>query len=188
MGKKIYKIAKWVLGGLLLLVILIFSVYLIKKSTNKKPVTQIFGYSFYYVETGSMMPIINVGDLIVVKDFEDEHYQVGMNITYLPEGASSTVTHQIVERDGNTIITRGVNTETNNTNDKPFDISCVVGEVVHVWSNYYKFINFIKSPLGIICLALIGFGVMEGISLLDKIILKEDKEEPIKEDIEVKTE
>ena len=64
MGKKIYKIVKWILGGLLLLVVLLFSVYLIKKATSKKPVTDIFGYSFYYVETGSMMPIINVGDLI----------------------------------------------------------------------------------------------------------------------------
>ncbi len=177
MGKKIYKITKYVLLAIVILMLVILSVYLIKKSTSKKPVTKIFGYSFYYVETGSMMPIINVGDLIVVKEFDSEHYQVGMNVTYLLDGAKSTVTHQIVNRDGNTITTRGMNSETNNTDDAPFDVSCIVGEVVYVWQNYYKFINFVKTPLGIICLALIGFVVVEGIGLLDKVILKKEEKE-----------
>lgn len=183
MGKKVYKISKWVLGGILLLVVLTLSIYLIIKATSKKPVTKLFGYSFYYVETGSMMPIINVGDLIVVKEFDSDHYQVGMNVTYLPVGASSTVTHQIVARDGNTITTRGMNTDTNNTDDTPFDVSCIVGEVVHVWKKYYKTMNFVKSPLGIICLALTGFVVVEGIGLLDKVILKEKEEKQITEEV-----
>ncbi len=175
MGKKIYKITKLVLLAIVIIILAVLSIYLIKKATSKKPVTKIFGYSFYYVETGSMMPIINVGDLIVVKEFDSEHYQVGMNVTYLLEGAKSTVTHQIVKRDGDIITTRGMNAETNNTDDEPFDVSCIVGEVVHVWKNYYKFINFVKSPLGIICLALIGFAVVEGIGLLDKVILKKEE-------------
>lgn len=175
MGKKIYKITKIILGSLVGLFVVILSIYLIKKAISKEPVTKIFGYSFYYVETGSMMPIINVGDMIIVKEFNSEHYEVGMNVTYLPDGAKSTVTHQIVERNGNIITTRGMNTETNNTNDEPFDVSCIVGEVVHIWTNYYKFINFIKSPLGIVCIALIGFVVIEGISYLDKVILKKEK-------------
>ena len=175
MGKKIYKITKLVLLAIVIIILAVLSIYLIKKATSKKPVTKIFGYSFYYVETGSMMPIINVGDLIVVKEFDSEHYQVGMNVTYLLEGAKSTVTHQIVKREGNIITTRGMNAETNNTDDEPFDVNCIVGEVVHIWQNYYKFINFVKSPLGIICLALIGFGVVEGFGLLDKVILKKEE-------------
>ena len=144
---------------------------------------EMFGYSFYYVETGSMEPYIKVGSLIVVKKHDSDYYQVGMNVTYLPVGASSTVTHQIVARDGNTITTRGMNTDTNNTNDTPFDVSCIVGEVVHVWEKYYKTMNFVKSPLGIICLALTGFVVVEGIGLLDKIILKEKEEKQITEEV-----
>lgn len=181
MGKKIYKITKLVLLFIVIIILAVLSIYLIKKVTSKKPVTKIFGYSFYYVETGSMIPIINVGDLIVVKEFESDHYQPGMNVTYLLEGAKNTVTHQIVKREGNVITTRGMNSETNNADDDPFDVSCIVGEVVYTWHNYYKFMNFIKSPFGIICLALIGFGVIEGIGLLDKVILKNDEKEKLKE-------
>ena len=177
MGKKIYKIIKLILLIMVILLLVVLGVYLIKKATSKKPVTKVFGYSFYYVETGSMMPIINVGDLIVVKEFDSDHYQEGMNVTYLLEGAKSTVTHQIVKREGNVITTRGMNAETNNTDDEPFDVSCIVGEVVHVWSNYYKFINFVKSPVGIICLVLIGFVIVEGVGYLDKIILKKEEKE-----------
>jgi len=187
MGKKIYKISKYVIGCLFLVVVLLLSVYLLKKTIKKSPVTEMFGYSFYYVETGSMEPYIKVGSLIVVKKHDSDYYQVGMNVTYLREGAKTTVTHQIVERDGNTIVTRGMNEETNNTNDEPFDVSCIVGEVTKVYENYYKFMDFVKSPIGIICLALIGFIVIEGIGYLDKIILKNEKETKEESVEEVKT-
>lgn len=176
MGKKIYKIIKWTLGVILILIILFLSVYLIKKKYNKEPVTKILGYSFFYVETGSMEPIINVGDLVIVKEFDSDYYFPGMDITYLREGAKSTVTHRIVKREGDIITTRGMNSKTNNTDDESFHVSCVVGEVIGVWDEFYKFQAFIKKPIGTITLLAIGIIIIEGVCLLDKLILKEDKQ------------
>jgi hypothetical protein len=43
-----------------------------------------------------------------------------------------------------------------------------------VWRNYYDFINFVSSPTGIILIAVGVFGVIEVISLIDKLIEKMD--------------
>ena len=168
MARKIYNIVTKTIFVFVILIVGLLLYYAGKRLITKDKTASIFGYSFYHVSTNSMVPVINGGDFIVVK--ERKEYRVGMDITYQLDKNSTPITHRIVEIDGNTIITEGVNND--GDRDDPFDVSCIVGEVVFVWRNYYDFINFVSSPTGIILIAVGVFGIIEVISLIDKLIEK----------------
>ena len=169
MYKLVYNIFKYILTGILLIVFFLSSIFLVKGLVLKEEPINMFGYSFFTVGSGSMEPEIFVGDLIVVKKKDNDHYDVGMVVTYKLESMNTPVTHKIINRDGDIITTQGT---ANNEEDEPFHVEAIVGEVIYVWSEYYKFSNFVKSPIGIICIILGGFVVIETFSLIDKKILK----------------
>lgn len=172
MVKLIYKIITKVLLALVILAILFFGTYVVKRIVSKDVTSSVLGYSFYYVSTGSMIPDINPGDLVVVKT--REKYEVGMDITYQINKSSTPVTHRIYEIDGDTVITEGINN--NGSKDAPFDKSFIIGEVVMVWKNYDGFKNFITSPLGIIVLCGSVFGLVELFSFIDKKVNKKEEQ------------
>ena len=175
MGKLIYKGVKIALVCLMCLVLLIFGIFMFKKLVLKQTTPVIFGYSIYIVESGSMEPEMYIGDLILVKKRKADYYEEGMVITFKTELDSIPTTHKIIERDGDIITTRGTNKETNTTNDEPFHVDNVLGEVVGVWNGFAKSMTFIGSPVGI-CLFLGGlFGIFGIFYLLDKVILKEER-------------
>lgn len=92
-----------VLGTVLcviLIPILIINITLIIKSyTNTDEVPRIGGYCPLIVLTGSMEPEIMSGDLIIVKQIDENEVQVGDVIAFFdPAGnGSSIVTHRVVE-------------------------------------------------------------------------------------------
>lgn len=174
MAEKILKIIKYVVLGFVLLILGFLLVFTIKSLTSDGEPVQVLGYSFYNVTTGSMRPDIEEGDLVIVKKRSSDYYEVGMVVTYQISKGTTPVTHKIVSRDGNTIVTRGTNTETNNRNDDPFDVSLIIGEVVNVIPAFYKFTNFMTSPIGIVIVLGIGFVLIEGFSLLEKKLVKKD--------------
>ena len=168
----IYKFISFFLAFFFVILFLFLSVYLIKRIIDKDQPTTVWGIAFFEVSTGSMEPEIMIGDLIITKKIKDDQYQVGMIVTYLPPNAKTPVTHQIVKRDGNIITTRGINEETNNIDDEPFDVSCIIGKKIGIWHQYNRFANFIKSPFGIIVFVLGGFLIIEGYVYIDKKIKK----------------
>ncbi len=174
MIKIIYKTFSYIFYTILICALVFFSVYLIKRITNKDQITSVAGISFFEVATGSMRPEIVEGDLVVIQKKKSSYYQAEMIITFLPDGAKTPVTHKIVKRENDTLITRGIN---NNTDDDPIDVSCVLGEVIFVWKDYYKFAEFIKSPIGIVTIIVGGIVIVEGLSLINKKLVNK---EPIK--------
>ena len=175
MLKIIYKIVSFLIAGLFLIIFIFFSIYLVKRIINKDKPTTVFGIAFFEVASGSMEPEIYIGDLVVTRKIKEEDYQVGMTVTYLLPDTKTPVTHKIVKRDGNTITTRGINEQTNNTDDEPFDVTYIIGKKIAILPKYYKFVNFIKSPIGIIAFAIGGFLVIEGYFYIDKKIEKKIK-------------
>lgn len=173
MVKRIYKIIKAIVLSAFLFIILFFVVYSAKKVITKDVTSSVFGYSFYQVTTGSMIPDINPGDLVVVK--RQKEYKVGMDVTYQLNEKATPITHKIVKIEGNTITTMGINN--NGSFDDSFDASCIVGEVVGIWRDYIKFINFITSPIGIIIIVVGMFGIIECVVLLDKIIYRNNEDD-----------
>jgi len=182
MTKKILKIIEWIIVALLILFICVLGYYIISRLVNKGKPAKVFGYYVFEVSSWSMYNensehSLKKGDLIFVKPLKSEAYEVGMVVTYIQENVEMPITHMIVEREGNTITTRGINEEGNTSNDAPFDVSKILGEVKGVWRNYEKFINWTTSPIGIICIVLIGFLVVEGIYLLHSSLGNQSKKE-----------
>ena len=174
---KIIKIIKYIYLGIISLLILFLGIFLISSLISKKDYTQVFGYSFFEVQSYSMYPELTKGDLVVVKKRDNQDYKVDMVVTYILPTDKTPTTHKIVKIEGNIITTRGINEETNNTDDAPFDVSCIIGEVVIKWKNYSKVRNFVTNPIGIIVILLCGFFFIEGFIYLESIYQKKQNKE-----------
>ena len=148
---------------------------IISLAFSNKKYLDLFGYSVFEVQSYSMYPELTKGDLILVKKRDSSEYDVGMTVTYLRPTDKSTTTHKIVNIDGNIVTTKGINTETNNDCDVPFEIEYIIGEVVHVWTGYSEVKQFITHPIGIIIIILSNFLLIEGFSYLEiKLSNKEE--------------
>ena len=84
----------------------------------------------------------------------------------------------IVKIEDKMITTRGI---ANDHDDEPFDVSCIIGEVVVVWSGYNGVRNFITNPLGIVAIILIGIFFIEGFNYLEEEAKRKRIEELKKE-------
>lgn len=78
----------------------------------------------YKVKTGSMEDGIHTGDYILI--FKKNKYQVGDIVTFKKDGYH--VTHRIIEKKGNKIITKG---DANNIPDEEIKESSIVGKVIY---------------------------------------------------------
>lgn len=91
----------------------------------KKDYTNIFGYTYYSVATGSMKPVISPNDLIFVKI--TKNVSKGDIITF--KDSASIVTHRLIDINNNKYITKG---DANNTSDTGISKSDIIGKVVYV--------------------------------------------------------
>lgn len=138
---KILKIIKDVIINLIIFVLVIIAIIAIWTSiqlnVQKKEYINLFGYSIFSTETGSMSPTIKIGDIVIVKIGEE--VQETDIITYKKD--NSFITHRIMKIDGNSIIAKGDN---NNTQDEAITQDAVVGKVVfiindvEIWKNVFS--------------------------------------------------
>lgn len=119
--KKIFKVLKTIFI-LFLIAILLYVLY--SKYIRKDRITKVFGYGFLVVLTGSMEPEIDTGSLVIIKD--SDSYDVGDIITY-EENENYFVTHRIIEKDVNNLITKG---DKNNEVDTKISEDQIIGKVV----------------------------------------------------------
>jgi signal peptidase len=103
------------------------------------------GYSIFQVITGSMEDTIKIKDIVIVKITKD--VDVDDIITY--ESNGNFVTHRIIQKDSENIITKG---DANNAEDDPITEDVVVGKVVFIISNVAIWINVLKTPQVIIAI------------------------------------
>ena len=127
----------------------------IKHETN----INLFGYRQYIVETGSMEPQFNIGDLIVTKKVNKEDIKVNDVITYIAENGKDTITHrvtQIIEQDGQTFYrTKGDN---NNSEDSNLiNYSQVQGTIMFKISKAGLIITSLLTGNGIIIICVLVF-------------------------------
>jgi len=160
--KKIGSVFSWLITALLA-IILICNFYTIAvRHFTGAPQPAVFGWSWAVVVSGSMEPEIRVNDIVIVH--EENNYAVGDIITY--ESGDSVVTHRIVAETDRGYTTKG---DHNNTEDMyPVPRSSVVGKVACVVPGVGLLIRYLKSPLGMTCMVLIGFLLIEIPYLLDK--------------------
>lgn len=86
---------------------------------------RLFGIAqIYKIETGSMEDNIHAGDYILI--YKKKTYKVGDVVTFKKE--DYFVTHRIIKKDGNKIITKG---DANNTDDDEITSDKIIGKVIY---------------------------------------------------------
>jgi signal peptidase len=117
---------------LVMLIILIIFAVVQKTSDNRK---SIGGIKIFTVITGSMIPVYDIGDILIVKEALPEEIKVDDDIVYQGEKGSfkgKTITHRVIsikkKDDGNYgIITKGV---ANFSQDPEINQTQVLGKVI----------------------------------------------------------
>lgn len=159
--KKILSIGQKIIVVLLGL-ILISNLYLLTMQlVFKQELPKIFGFGQVIVISGSMEPAISAGDLLIIR--EQSQYQVDDIVTY--EWGNSLCTHRIVSIEGDQMITKG---DANNTVDEPTPIVLINGKVVFSIPGFGNFILFLKTPFGLLLIALTAIALVEVPNLLNK--------------------
>ena len=135
-----------------LAVLLACNLYLIAaRAITGDPQPTVFGYSSAVVVSGSMSGAIEVNDMVICH--REESYAPGDVITF--KSGSSVVTHRIVKETQDGFVTKG---DANNTTDlEPVLPEQVIGRVVLVVPKVGQLIAALRTPLGMICLVLIGY-------------------------------
>lgn len=156
-GNIIDKITRAILNSIyvILAIIVIILIYnIIQIGILNKPYMDIFGYSFFQVKTGSMSGTIEIGDIIVVKLEED----VEKNDIVTYEQQDILITHRIIEKQGENIITKG---DANNSEDEPITTNDIIGKVVYIFKNVEIWKKVFTTPevYILIIITLVLFGI-----------------------------
>lgn len=153
---KTLKILKKVIVDLIIFVLCVIAIIVIwgfvQLNVQKKDYINIFGYSVFSTETGSMSPTMEKGDIVIIK-IGDEIREKDI-ITYKKENVF--ITHRIEKINEDSIIAKG---DRNNTEDEPIKKDDIIGRVVfiindvEVWKKVFTDINVIIP----ICITVILF-------------------------------
>lgn len=109
------------------------------------------GGSVLSVQTGSMVPAINKGDLVVVTRVPEKQLKIGDVVTYHnPNNPKQTITHRIValpiEQNEYKFITKG---DANAAQDTPISYEKIIGREVASAPVLGRVIDLVRSPVGI---------------------------------------
>ncbi len=117
-----------------IIVVLMLAIIVVQKLTNND--ITIGGIRIFSVATGSMVPVYNVGDVLVSKEIEPEKIKVGDDIVYQGKESSysgKVITHRVIsiekqENGDYKIITKGI---ANNQQDPEISQKQVYGKVIY---------------------------------------------------------
>lgn len=151
-----------VLVAMLSLILVINLYLLVMQLAFKVELPKVFGFGQVIVISGSMEPAISAGDLLIIR--QQSEYKVDDVITY--QWGNSLCTHRIVAMEGNTIVTQG---DANNAVDEPIDASLVEGKVVFRIPGFGNFILFLKTPIGLLVIAVLAIVLVEAPNFMKKV-------------------
>lgn len=141
----------------ILLVLLICAnlyIFAARKLTDTLQPT-VLGYSSAIVASGSMSGSIEVNDLIVTRSAEI--YKIGDIISF--EGGNFLVTHRIVGRSEEGFLTQG---DANSSEDeKAVPPDRIIGKVILIIPKLGYILEYLQTPLGMMCMILIALAVVE---------------------------
>ena len=147
--KKFISIVAKVLSNVFIVILSIFLLLAIYNLINikvlKKDYTNLIGYTYFDILTGSMVDTINVDDYVFVKITKD----VKKNDVISFRADDVIVTHRIIDINDKEIITKG---DANNTIDNPITKSDVIGKVIYIGHGYGLLSKTIMSPMVLISL------------------------------------
>lgn len=118
---------------MVIIVIILLTFAVVQKSSDNRG--SIAGIKIFTVISGSMIPVYDIGDILVVKEISPENLKVGDDIVYKGEKSyyrNKTITHRVIsihkKEDGNYgIVTKGV---ANRAQDPEINQTQVLGKVI----------------------------------------------------------
>lgn len=144
------KVFKKILKNIVLIILIIILIYVMySKYVKKDELISLFGNSILVVVTGSMKPVIEPEELIIIS--KEKEYKTNDIVTYKDEDGDY-ITHRIEEIYGNTFITRG---DSNNMRDNPCNIESIKGKVIFHSKILGFFILYLLKPIIFIYLIII---------------------------------
>ena len=178
------KFLKWISNVLLAFFILVIvftgiSMFQTKRDPNR--IVSILGYKPLTVLSGSMSPLLEPGDMVVVTEIDPTKVKEGDVIPYRID-QSTLVTHRVIEviKEENSLMfrTRG---DANNTEDQELvEASQLVGKMSFKIPYGGYVTNFIRSPKGFILFILLPAVLLiigEMRSILVSQLMEEQKKE-----------
>lgn len=136
--KELLKKIDFITAILIIILIILLICFAELKIFGKKYIN-FMGFTIFQVITGSMEDTIKINDIVIVKlraDFEENDI-----ITY--RSNDNFITHRVIKKDTNEIITKGDN---NTATDEPISMDDVVGKVIYIIPNVNIWINVLKTP------------------------------------------
>ena len=152
----------------------------------------VFGYSMFRVSSGSMKPQLEIGDVIITKEFNTAEVKREDIVTYKSKTGvmnGKLVTHRVVKgpyKKGNKIyvVTKG---DANNYEDEPINVEQIQSKFVTKVTILKSIYNVFVTPAGLLILiGLIIFAFFIEIIIFVKAVLGigyEDKPEESVDDI-----
>ena len=131
--KTVQFIKKFLYRFMIVCIIILMAFAIVQRTTNNRG--SILGIKVFTVITGSMIPVYNIGDILIVKEVAPENIKVDDDIVYQGEKGTvrnKTITHRVLKieekEDGNySIITKGV---ANLAKDPEINQTQVLGKVI----------------------------------------------------------
>lgn len=141
------KVLNFIGNGLLNFLIVLVAICLIFASYNfiqinvlNKSYTNIFGYTYFEIISGSMENEININDYVFVKI--TNKVKKDDVISFIDKDV--VVTHRVVEINDDELITKG---DANNANDNPIKKNQIIGKVVFVGKGLGLIVKVITEPI-----------------------------------------
>ncbi len=180
-GKKIISIIFKVIKAILIaFLIMILGIVLVQKVSNNK--AHIMGIGIYTVITESMLPTYEVGDMIFAVQVEENELKVGDDVVYqgeVDDFKGKVITHRIVEIDGKTIHTKGIN---NSIEDPTITYKQIYGKVVYKFGLFSIFSKLMNDTVLFYVVIFVPFTILVFLDIKD--IIEERRKDKDDEDEE----
>ncbi|MBP5254257.1 MAG: signal peptidase I [Lachnospiraceae bacterium] len=121
---------------------------LVQRFLSRDGYTGLFGIGTAVVVSGSMEPVLNIGDVVFYQSQEPEAYGVGDIVLYIRDRGTDEerlIIHRIQSFAGNLVITKG---DANDVADKPFEPELIVGRLVLKIPRIGLFGQYIRTRTG----------------------------------------
>ena len=170
--KIIMKVIKCLLTFFLLIVLL---VVVLQKFTNNR--IALGNFYVFQVATGSMRPVYEVGDIIVVKKTAVNELKIGDDVTYhgtIGDFNNLTITHRIIDKyqknGRNYFVTKGV---ANMAEDPEISEDNIYGKVIY-HTLLFSFVGRLMTNVIVYYVLFISVGVAFSYEVISSFFMKGD--------------
>lgn len=177
LNNKIFRFIYGTIKSIFFLCLIVYVLFLVVQRFSNN--SSIMGYRVFTIATGSMEPVYNVNDVIIVKETEYKSLKIGDDVTYLGNSSgleNMIITHRIVEKDEKegSLVTKGV---ANDTKDPKIKSNQVFGKVVYKSIILSFFTNLVRNKVGFYFIIFVPLVLVIFLEIADFVVKDKDDED-----------